>query len=198
MDRIDFSKFPYLSTERLNLRPVEIADVHELFLIRSDEQVMKYIDRPLAKATEDAKALIQVIIDGLNANEAITWAISLKKEPKLIGTIGFWRIIEEHYRAEIGYVLHPEFQGKGIMQEALEKVLDYGFNILKLHSIEANVNPNNAASIKLLERNRFVKEAYFRENYYSNGKFLDTVIYSLINEEDDRESNKLEGMNNDF
>jgi ribosomal-protein-alanine N-acetyltransferase len=71
-------------------------------------------------------------------------------------------------------------QGKGIMQEALSAVLNYGFELLKLHSVEANVNPNNVSSIKLLERNGFVREAYFKENYYYNNQFLDTAIYSLL------------------
>jgi len=59
-------------------------------------------------------------------------------------------------------------------------VLDYGFRALQFHSIEANVNPDNAASIKLLERNNFVREAYHKENYYFNGKFLDSAIYSPV------------------
>jgi ribosomal-protein-alanine N-acetyltransferase len=104
----------------------------------------------------------------------------LKNEFKLIGNIGIWRIEKEHHRAEIGYALHPSHQGKGIMQEALKAVLDYGFHMMKLHSMEANVNPDNAASIKLLERANFVREAYFKENYFFDGKYLDSAIYSLI------------------
>jgi ribosomal-protein-alanine N-acetyltransferase len=73
------------------------------------------------------------------------------------------------------------------MQEALLKVINYGFKVINLHSIEANVNPGNAASIKLLEKNKFVREAYFKENYFYNGKFLDTVIYSLLNAEHEKE-----------
>jgi ribosomal-protein-alanine N-acetyltransferase len=147
---------------------------------------MKYLDRSMLKTMDDSRQFINTITNGINNNDAITWAINQKNDPKLIGTIGFWRIIEEHFRAEIGYLLHPDFQGQGFMQEALEVVLDYGFRTLKLHSIEANVNPNNLSSITLLERNGFVKEAYFKENYYFDGKFLDTVIYSVINMEDHR------------
>jgi len=77
--------------------------------------------------------------------------------------------------------LHFDLQRKGIMQEALIKILDHGFNIMRLHSVEANVNPNNLASIKFLEKNDFIREAYFKENYYFNGRFLDSAIYSLIN-----------------
>jgi ribosomal-protein-alanine N-acetyltransferase len=103
-----------------------------------------------------------------------------KDQSKLIGTVCIWNILKEHYRAEIGYVLLPEYFGKGFMQEALTATLDYGFRVMKLHSIEANVNPMNTDSIKLLERNHFVREAYYKENYYYDGRFLDTAIYSLL------------------
>jgi ribosomal-protein-alanine N-acetyltransferase len=186
MESINFSPFPHILTQRLRLRKVVTTDASDIFSLRSDERVMEFLDRPMQKTMGDSRQLIKIITNGINNNEAITWAINLKNDPKLIGTIGFWRIIKEHFRAEIGYLLHPDYQGKGIMQEALEEVLDFGFRTLKLHSIEANVNPNNLASIKLLERNRFIKEAYFKENYYYDGKFLDTAIYSLINIEDNR------------
>jgi [ribosomal protein S5]-alanine N-acetyltransferase len=80
----------------------------------------------------------------------------------------------------LGYVLHTAHQGKGIMAEALGAVLHYGFHTMKLHSAEANVNPENAASIRVLERQGFVREAYFRENYLFRGRFIDTAIYSLL------------------
>ena len=107
-------------------------------------------------------------------------AITLKQDLILIGTICIWKIVKEHYRAEIGYVLHPGYQGKGIMQEAMTVILNYGFKTMKLHSIEANVNPNNRSSIKLLKRNGFKQEAYFKENYYFNGVFKDSIIFSLV------------------
>jgi [ribosomal protein S5]-alanine N-acetyltransferase len=180
MLQINFNTFPLLSTEKLVLRQTISNDESELFALRSDKRVMKYIDRPLAESIADATEMIQKINEDLNNNAGITWAITLKSDLKLIGTIGYWRIFKEHYRAEIGYLLHPDHQGKGIMQEALTAVLDYGFTVMKLHSVEANINPDNAASMKLLERNKFIKEAYFKENFYYNGKFLDSVIYSLL------------------
>ncbi len=106
--------------------------------------------------------------------------ITLKNNDHLIGIITLWNVQKENYRAEIGYILHPSFQGKGFMQEAMVAVLNYCFKIMNLHSVEANVSPNNTKSIKLLERNNFAREAYHRENHYYNGRFLDSVIYSLI------------------
>jgi ribosomal-protein-alanine N-acetyltransferase len=180
MLHFDFSQFPALHTNRLILRQVSADDVNEIISLRSNKEVMKYIDRPLIESTEAALQLIQKILDGVNKNEAITWAIALQDDARLIGTIGFWKIDAEHHRAEIGYLLHPDHQQKGIMQEAISAVLNYGFSTMQLHTIEANVNPANEASKKLLKKNKFKQEAYFRENFYYNGVFMDTAIFSLL------------------
>lgn len=176
---LNFEPFPFLETSRLRLRNVTPDDAPEIFFLRSDSSVMAYLDRAPAASLEEAQQFIQQINNQEKAGDAVTWAISLKGASKLIGTICFWNIQKQHYRAEIGYALHPDEQGKGLMQEALTAVLDYGFQTMQLHTVEANVNPSNAASIKLLERNGFVREGYFRENYYYNGRFLDSAIYSL-------------------
>ena len=180
MLNLNFTPFPVLYTERLVLRRMNKNDGAAILKLRSDKNVMQYIDRPHMTTEAEALDFIKKIDESLENNYGITWAISLKNNLQLIGTVGFWRIINEHYRAEIGYMLSPDFHGKGIMQEAIEQTLDYGFSIMNLHSVEANVNPGNMASIKLLEKNGFVKEAHFKEHYYHDGKFLDSVIYSLL------------------
>lgn len=180
MLNLKFSPFPVLQTERLVLRKIEISDAPQLFLLRSNTGVMEYLDRPMAQHINDAVDLIHKITDSLKTNDGITWAITLKNDPGLIGTIGYWRIIKDHFRAEIGYMLDLAYQRKGFMQEAMRTVLDFGFSEMKLHSVEANVNPANAASARLLERIGFTKEAYFKENYFYNNRFLDSAIYSLL------------------
>jgi ribosomal-protein-alanine N-acetyltransferase len=178
---LSFSPFPQLETERLWLRQMNESDAPALFALRSDKDLMKYLDRPPAQNPEEALALIKLVTNGLQKNESITWGIFPKNQPDLLhGTIGFWHIQKEHYRAEIGYLLHSSLHGKGIMHEAMKCVLNYGFANLHLHSVEANVNPANAASIRLLERNGFAREAYFKENYFYNGQFLDSAVYSLL------------------
>jgi len=180
MLQLTFTPFPVLSTERLNLRQITPEDAEAIFFLRSDKQVLEFLDRDPAKSIDDARQWIGMINEAAAGNESIAWAISLKNDANLIGTITFWNIEKEHYRAEIGYALHPRFQGMGLMQEAMTVVLDYGLKIMNLHSVEANVNPHNRPSINLLERNNFIREAYHKENYYYNGKFLDSAIYSLL------------------
>ncbi|MBK6381550.1 MAG: GNAT family N-acetyltransferase [Chitinophagaceae bacterium] len=182
MLELNFSPFPEIKTERLLLRRITDADAPELLFLRSDETVMKYIDREKPKSLEEALAFIQIVNANIDKNESVMWAIALQDKPDtLIGNIGFWRIINKHYRSEIGYMLHPSFWGKGIMKEALLAAIDFGFNQMKLHSIEAHINPDNTASGKLLEKTGFVREAYFKEDFFFRGKFIDSAIYSLLN-----------------
>lgn len=177
-----FSPFPQIETDRLLLRQIIKADAAELLSLRSSEKVMQFIDKERSKTILEAEELIQRIENDLNNTDGITWCISLKEKPEtLIGTIGFWRIIKQHYRAEIGYMIHPGYWGKGFMKEAVQTVIDFGFSNIKLHSIEAHINPGNAASAALLETMGFVREAYFKEDFFFSGKFLDSAIYSLLN-----------------
>lgn len=176
----NFDPFPELVTKRLHLRKMVATDADAFFELRSNRQIMQYIARPLAETPDDALQLILSMEEGIAKNDMINWGITLKGENKVIGTIGYYRMKPEHYRAEVGYLLHGDFHKKGIMQEALEVVLDHGFDQMKLHSIEAVTDPDNTASQDLLLRNKFVKEAYFKENHFFEGKFLDSVHYSLL------------------
>ena len=182
MLEINFSPFPDLSTTRLLLRKMDNTDADELFKLRSDNSVMKYIGKKPMENIDEANAFINLINENIHNNSGINWAITLKEEPnKLIGVIGLWRIIKEHYRAEIGYMLRPEFWRKGIIKEAILRVKDYGFNEMKLHSIQGNINAINIGSAKSLESTGFVCEAFFKEDFYNNEKFEDTKIYSILN-----------------
>jgi ribosomal-protein-alanine N-acetyltransferase len=183
MLELNFSPFPAIDTERLCLREVFLTDANSMFEIRSSEQAMRYVGKPLARTIADAEDLLRRMIEGVKNNEGLTWGITLKGDDKLIGTIGFWRIDKNHYRAEIGYMLHPEHWGKGIISEALKKVLDHGFHELEFHSIEAQLTPENIGSVKVLEKAGFIKEGHLKENYFFEGKFSDTAIYSKLNPE---------------
>lgn len=180
MLELDFHKFPVLETERLVLRRTLLSDAEDFLTLRSDVDVMRYIDRPSMQTIEEIFELIERIEHGIINNEAIGWAITLKGKKKLVGSIGFHRVEKTHYRAEVGYILSPHLWNNGIMSEALKAVLEYGFNRMKLHSIEAHVNPSNNASINLLSKFNFKREGYFKENFYFDGRFRDTAVYSLL------------------
>lgn len=181
---LNFSPFPVLETRRLLLRRITKNDAPAVFALRSNPETMQYVPRPLAQTLDDALAHIALIDEKIEANAGINWAITLKGSHDFIGIIGNFRVEFENYRAEIGYMLLPEFHGQGIVSEAIARVVQYGFQDMKLHSIEAIIDPNNIASGRVLEKNGFVKEAHLRENEFWQGKFLDTVIYSILNPDD--------------
>jgi ribosomal-protein-alanine N-acetyltransferase len=179
---INFLPFPNLETQRLLLRQVSTNDVDAILALRSNDEVMKYIPRPYLKTQKDALELIAMFDDKIENGIGINWGIYFLDNPgKLLGIIGYYRMKPEHYRAEVGYMLFPEFNGKGIVSEALQKVVQYGFKEMQLHSIEAVLDPENRASEKVLLKNGFVKEAHLIENEFYEGRFLDTMIYSILN-----------------
>lgn len=180
MKELNFTPFPVLGTDRLVLRNLLPTDADEVLAIRGNETTMQYIPRPVARTKEDALAVIDMITGFTARNERINWAVTEKETDKLIGIIGYVNFRAESHRAEVGYVLNHEYQRRGIMYEALRAVLDYGFNVLQLHSIEAIIRTDNIASIQLVEKAGFVREALFRDYVYHNGRYWDEYVYSLI------------------
>jgi [ribosomal protein S5]-alanine N-acetyltransferase len=179
---LTLAPFSPLSTPRLLLRQPALTDVPALFGIRSDARVMRYIGRPPMSDPAEAEQLVAAFTTSFERNEGIVWAICKHEAPdRLIGTIGFWKMDKANHRTEIGYLLGADWWRQGIMDEAMTAVLEYGFKTLGFHSVEANTDPENEASGGILEKHGFVQEAYFRENFYFEGRFLDSRIYSKIN-----------------
>jgi len=178
---LNFTPFPELKTQRLLLRRLEKTDANEMFFLRSNENVLRYIGREPTKTIAEAEEFINMINKNVDENESILWGITFLNDPStIIGTICLWNFKIESYRTEIGYLLHPDHWRKGIMKEAITSVVDYGFSVLGLHSIEALLSPENIASSSVLESTGFEKEGHLKESFYFNGKFTDTAIYSRL------------------
>jgi [ribosomal protein S5]-alanine N-acetyltransferase len=177
---LDFNPFPIMDSERLYFRSFHEDDVHEVFAMRSDKEVMKYIPRPLAKNISDALDHIKMVKETIEKKEGINWAITLKGQSQLIGIIGIYRIKNEDHRGELGYILLPEYHNKGYISEAIQTVLTYAFETIGFHSLEAIIDPANIASERVLIKNGFVKEGHIKENVFWDGQYLDTVIYSML------------------
>ncbi|MEQ1797836.1 MAG: GNAT family N-acetyltransferase [Lacibacter sp.] len=181
MLHLNFHPFPELKTERLLLRKMTVNDSPELFFLRSDKQVLEFIGKEPAANEEAVKEFIKTINLDIDANQAIMWGIALQENPSiLIGNICYWRIQSQHHRAEIGYTLHPGYWRKGIMKEAVLKVMEFGFEEMKLHSIEARISSGNLASAAILRSTGFVQEGYLKEEFCFRNKFYDTIIFSKL------------------
>jgi [ribosomal protein S5]-alanine N-acetyltransferase len=150
-----FTPFPILITERLTLRQLVISDEQEIFTLRSDSEINKYLDREVSNTIEDARNFINKVNENINKNNSLYWAITLGDKNILVGTICLFGFSDENDKCEIGYELLTNFQGQGIMKEAAEKVIDYAFNTIKVQKIEAFLHRDNQRSIKLLDKFSF-------------------------------------------
>jgi ribosomal-protein-alanine N-acetyltransferase len=160
-----FTPFPVLKTERLTLRQLIGSDDKEIFALRSNHHVNKYLDRRPSKTIDDAKNFIQAINENIQRNDSIYWAITLNGTNTLIGTICLFDFSNPDGKAEIGYELLPDFQGKGIMQEAASKVIDFGIQHIGLNSIEAYTHAENESSTRLLEKLNFKRHSAVEDNF---------------------------------
>jgi ribosomal-protein-alanine N-acetyltransferase len=180
MDAPLFDPFPILETPRLVLRRPATTDTADIFIFRSDPEVMQYIPRPLAVTEADVLPVLEMVNGFIDKGEAINWVMVWKATGQVIGMIGYVRMQPQHQRAEVGYSLSRAWHRKGIMRKALLRVIDYGFEEMKLHSIEAVIDAENSASGGLLEAVGFTREAYFREDFLHNGVFRNSIHYGLL------------------
>ena len=147
--------FIELTTERLHLRVLKDKDAQEIQFLRSDPVVNKFVERKKTETIIEAINYIKRIQKSVYNKEVHYWCICLKGNPQLIGTICLWNFSKDLKKAEVGYDLHPDFHGRGIMSESLDSVLDFGFNKLNLINIEAYTQFDNAASVNLLKKKKF-------------------------------------------
>lgn len=173
MLRLNFNPFPNLESERLIFRAITNKDAPVVLELRGNVETMKYIPRPILKNLDEALNHIKTIQENIECNAGINWAVCLKENHKMIGFVGHFRIKPENYRSEIGYMILPKYHNKGYVTEAVKVLLDYGFNTLNFHSIEAIIDPDNVASEKVLQKNGFIKEAHLVENEFYNETFIE-------------------------
>jgi RimJ/RimL family protein N-acetyltransferase len=150
-----FAPFPILRTERLTLRQLVINDEQEIFTLRSDSEINKYLNRQVSNTIDDARNFINKVNENINKNDSLYWAITLSDKNILVGTICLFSFSDENDKCEIGYELLTNFQGQGIMKEAVEKVIDYAFNTIKVQKIEAFFHRDNLSSVRLLDKFSF-------------------------------------------
>ena len=175
MPNSTFTPFPILTTQRLTLRQLASTDEQEIFRLRSDSEINKYLNRQIANSIDDARNFINMVNANSNKKDSLYWAITFTDKNILIGTICLFSFSAENETCEIGYELLTNFQGQGIMREALEKVIDYAFNTIAVQKIEAFFHRDNQGSIKLL------KKFQFRDSNLADKTNPDLLCYYLTN-----------------
>ncbi|MFG4002135.1 GNAT family N-acetyltransferase [Flavobacterium aquidurense] len=176
---LHFKNFPQLRTDRLLLRNIESTDAELIHKLRSDEVVNQFVGRDNSSTLEKAKEFILKIQNLVEKNEGLYWIIRLKENNDLIGSVCLWNFDIEKEIVEIGYEMLPEFQGKGIMTEALKIVTAYTFEEMKAKVITAFPSSDNINSVAILKKLNFELENKKYNNTHENVTNL--VTYTLRN-----------------
>jgi RimJ/RimL family protein N-acetyltransferase len=169
-----------IETARLKLRPMDERDIPAHFALFSDPEVARYWSREpwldVAQAEESIKAIMAAREDGSEAR----FGIELLSTGELIGNVGLHHFFGQNRRCEIGYALVSRVWGQGYATEALRAAIRHGFDALDLNRIEADIDPRNVGSGRVLEKLGFRKEGYMPERWFVFGEFADTVNYGLL------------------
>lgn len=169
-----------LSTPRLRLRWITPADAGALFAVLSDPLVTQYWSAGPWTSIEQAHTSIADSLAAYADGSALRFVLERADQPGMIGYISLHRFVDASRRCEIGYALAQPYWNQRYTGEALRAVLDYAFKELDLNRIEADIDPSNLASGRLLERYGFRKEGYMPERWIVQGKPADTVYYGLL------------------
>ncbi len=179
----EFKDFPKLETERFILRKGTVDDGNDLFELYANENVVKYLPLNLFESVEDAMVEINWYEKIFKEQIGLRWVIEEAKTKKVIGTCGYLNYEKEHNRIEIGYDLKPAYWGQGIMQKTLGKIIHFAFTSMEINKIEAKVEPENKASIRLLGKLNFCQEGVLRQHEFEKGKYVDLVLFSILRSE---------------
>ena len=169
-----------IDTARLRLRQLTRDDAPALFKVFSDAQVTRYWSTPPWHALSEAHESIDDSQASYQGDEHLRLAITLRDSDTLIGVISLYRIHQLNRRGDIGYALAREYWGCGYLSEAMQAFLTHAFGALNLNRIEADIDPRNEASARLLKKMAFTHEGHMRERWIVDGEVCDTDFYGLI------------------
>lgn len=173
---------PTLESPRLRLRPYRQDDARAVYALYSDPVVTRYWSFPAWTRREQASDYLAARM-ALETPAVYAWAMAEREGDRLIGTTTLFSLSGPHRRAEIGYSLLPARQGQGLATEALRTVLEHAFGPLGLERIEADVDPRNEPSWRLLEKLGFRREGLLRNRWRVDGEVCDSFAYGLLREE---------------
>lgn len=171
---------PVIHTARLVLRPVREDDLEDVLEIFSDPETLRHFaQEPLEDLTQ-AREFLGEKLEGVNKGLRKYWAICLAENDRMIGHFVLFNLSEVNRRAEVGYILNRRFWRNGYASEVLSRMVDHCFETENLGRLEADVDPENTSSLKLLERHGFQREGYFRKRWYFRERWYDSVMFGLL------------------
>ena len=182
MDSV-YGYMPTLETPRLRLRRLTMRDAMDIYSYGCDPQVAKYVLWDAYTSVSEARGYLRYMLRKYRLGEPASWGIEWKATRQIIGTIGFMWIQHDNSSAEVGYSLSRVFWNQGIMTEALQELIRYGFRSLNLNRIEAQHETDNPASGAVMRKCGMTKEGTLRQRLFNKGKYVDVDIYSILRKE---------------
>ncbi|OAJ52978.1 GCN5 family acetyltransferase [Paraburkholderia ginsengiterrae] len=169
-----------LTTPRLILRPLRQDDAQALFAIWSDAEAMRYFSFPTMTSLNQAVDCVAHILKRSADGQDLACVLELQATGEVLGKCDLFHAHEPCRRAEIGFSLLRQQWGRGYMREAASAMIEHAFGTLKLRRIEADIDPRNHASARLLERLGFVREGLLRERWIVGDEVSDSALYGLL------------------
>jgi RimJ/RimL family protein N-acetyltransferase len=172
--------FPELETDRLKLRQLELSDAETILEIRSQKEMLTYIEMYQLKSLDDAMQMILTNRKKFKDGKGLIWGIEFKENKELIGYLGYHTIVPENFQAEVCYLILPNYWNQGLIKEAMNCITPFAFNEMNLNRLDSVIMFGNDSSVKVAENAGYRKEAHFKENVYYEGKFYDYLIYAML------------------
>lgn len=175
-----FGDLPGLETERLLLRRVTADDVDDIFDYACDSDVAAHTTWEPHATVQDSRRFVESVLQKYAAAEVAPWGLVLKTDGRLVGTCGFVYWAPRHGRAEVAYALAHRLWGRGLMTEAVRRVLSFGFEVMGCNRIEARCLPENVASAAVMGKGGMCYEGVIREQIYVKGAYRNVRLYSVL------------------
>lgn len=173
-------EFPSLSTDRLNLRAATHDDAAAFRALLSIPEVTRFSNWPDAPTDEQGIQFVQKMVDQFSSGNGCAWIIEDRPSGAFVGAVRFNYFMKDWMCGGVGYELHPDFWGRGLMTEALRAIVIYGHQAFELNRIEAWTLPGNGASDRVLEKAGFRYEGTLRQRAWFKGAFHDFRIFGRI------------------
>lgn len=173
-------EFNALTSERLYFCPIDTIDSEAIHAYASDTEVSRYIGWALKQTLQETKDYVEEMIRREKLGTHLYATVKLKDTHRVIGTVMLFNFDHEAKNAEVGYVFHRQYWGRGYCSEALKMIDYFAFNTLKLHRVHARVVSGNGASARVLEKNNYLREGRLRDHYRIDNQFNDCLIYGKL------------------
>ena len=178
-----FKKIPTVTTERLVLRKMMPRDAEDMYEYAQDPAVTQFLLWEPHVNVKFTQSYLKFIQTQYAAAAFFDWAVTLAESGKMIGTCGFAAIDTDNDAGEIGYVINPEYWGKGYATEALTRVMSFGFGVLGLHRIYVRIMAGNAASERVARKCGMRHEATFYSSLFVKGEYRTIKYFAILREE---------------